>query len=230
MRLKSSGKMVCAVNLRKKGYSLRKISNELGVPKSTLSGWLKNVVLTEIQKKSLLKKWRLSLIKARKRAAEWHRLEKIKRVDNIKKLAVEFVDKINLHDKNITKLAIAILYLGEGTKNERTAMTNSDPLILKSFVEGLVNCFSVERNEIKCTLHLRADQNLKEIKKFWSKSLRVPIKNFIYTYVDKRTNTTKTYFHYKGVCTVRYGNIEIQRELLNISREFCNRIINNTRL
>ena len=42
-----------AVRLRKSGKSIRFIEGKLGIPKSTLSGWFKNIELSNKQKKVL---------------------------------------------------------------------------------------------------------------------------------------------------------------------------------
>ena len=117
-----------------------------------------------------------------------------------------------------------MLYLGEGFKGDYTGMANSDPLILKSFVSFLINYSEVPINKIKCSLYLRADQNSDKLTKFWSEALDLPIDNFTYVHFDKRTSASRTYEHYKGVCSIRCGNVAIQRRLVNIGRMFCERI------
>ena len=54
-----------AISLRKKGKSIRNIEERLKIPRSTLSGWLKNIELSKSQKKVLDKKWREALVLAR---------------------------------------------------------------------------------------------------------------------------------------------------------------------
>lgn len=215
-----------AVKLRKKGLSMRNIGNRLGIARSTLSNWFKNIDLTDKQKEKLKKQWGLGLIKARKKASEWHKTQKEKRLIEARLTAQQVLDKLNLGNSNIIELALAMLYLGEGIKSsDDTAIGNSDPLILKTFVHILINYYKINPAKIKCGLNLRADQNPKKIRSFWSKTLNLPIKNFTYINIDKRTIGSKTYSYYKGVCLVRCGNVAIQRKLLNISKEFCERII-----
>ena len=36
-----------AIKLRKQGFSYNEIKNKLGVPKSTLSGWFRDILLTK---------------------------------------------------------------------------------------------------------------------------------------------------------------------------------------
>lgn len=214
-----------ATRLRKRGLSIRDIEEKLNIPRSTLSGWLKNVELTSRQKEILFQKWKKALIKARKKAVLWHNKQKELRLAKAAQEAENLLSNIDLRNGNIIELALAMLYLGEGHKrSDDTAMGNSDPLILKTFVSILVNFYRISPVKIKCGLHLRADQDPEKIKKFWSRTLGVPLRNFVYANIDKRTAGSKTFPNYKGVCVVRCGNVAIQRKLLNISRGFCEKI------
>ena len=103
-------------------------------------------------------------------------------------------------------------------------MGNSDPLILNFFISGLQKVYQVPLADIKCELHLRADQNPNALKKYWSKTLGIPFINFGAAVTDIRTKGTATYPHYKGVCVVRCSRVAIQRKLLYIAKGFCEQI------
>ena len=221
-----SEKKIEAISLRNRGFSIRDIELKLSVPRSTLSYWFKTVELTNKQKANLKRRWELGLIKARTIAADWHREEKKKRLKEAHDSAEKIIKDLNFKDRSIIELALAMLYLGEGAKSsDDTAMGNSDPLILNVFVSILINFYKVNPEKIKCSLYLRADQKSEEMKKFWSKSLNLPIQNFVYVNLDKRTSGSKTFDSYRGVCMVRCGNVAIKRKLLYISRGFCEEIL-----
>jgi transcriptional regulator with XRE-family HTH domain len=214
-----------AISLRKKGKSIRDIEKRLKIPRSTLSGWLKNIELSKSQKKALDKKWREALVLARRGSMLWHNQQKLERLKKAELEADNVLNSIKI-DKNSLDIALAMLYLGEGTKKgDITSVGNSDPLILKFFVEGIIKNYNFDRNKIKCELHLRADQNQNKIKKYWSTELNIPLCNFLATSFDKRTIGRKTYKDYKGVCIVRFGTVAIQRKLVYLSRKFCKKII-----
>ena len=215
-----------AVKLRRKGFSIGKIERHLGIPRSTLSGWLKNIQLTQKQKEKLLQDAKKALVKARKKAVLWHNAQKENRLKEAENQAIETIMSIDITDKKILELALAILYMGEGTKRKvETAMGSSDPLILKFFIATLKTIYKLDLKKIKCQLNLRADQNPEKMKRFWSKELRVPLNNFGYVNLDKRTIGSKTYPHYKGVCHVLCGNVAIQRKLIYLSEIFCRKVI-----
>lgn len=214
-----------AIKLRKRGFSIGKIERRLGIPRSTLSGWLKDIRLTPKQKEKLLRGWKNALIKARKKAIIWHNTQKAKRIQEAQNEAFKTLKNINIHDQNILELALAMLYLGEGTKKgEETAISSSDPLILKFSLAVLKNVYNLNTKKIRCELNLRADQNPQKSKRYWSKTLKLPLSLFKRIGIDKRTKGTKTYPYYKGVCYLRCGNIAIQRKLTHISSLFCKEI------
>ena len=215
-----------ATEMRKCGLSIVVIEKKLRINRSTLSGWFKNVKLTENQKKRLENQRLRGLVLARSKAVEWHRSQKKLRLEEALQEAKETLRNINTNNPHILDLALAMLYLGEGLKQpEETGMGNTDPLILKMFLSVLKKNYNVDIKRIRCELHLRADQNSEELKKFWSKELKLPIENFKYVSFDERTKGSPSYEDYKGVCVVRYGDVAIKRKLINISREFCESII-----
>ena len=211
--------------LRQKGYSIGHIEKVFGIPRSTLSAWLRNIKLTQKQKDILEKRSRDALTKARSKAILWHNEQKRLRLVTAENNANIILNRINV-DINIINLALAILYLGEGfKKSAMTALGNSDPLILKFFISTLKKIYNLDMSKFKCELHLRADQSPKKLKKYWSQQLEIPITSFT-SISDPRTKNKKTYPDYKGVCVVRCGSVEIQRELVFLSRQFCQNIIN----
>lgn len=215
-----------AIQMRKDGKSLIAIEKNLGIPKSTLSGWLKTIRLTKIQKLQLINNKLEALKQARIKASIWHKQEKVKRLKEAEKLAENLLDKIDINDKSIQELALAMLYLGEGFKtNRELGIGNSDPLILKFFIDVYLKNFKVKKRSIKCELHLRADQNPEIIKQFWSKELNLPIENFRYVSIDKRTFGSISYPEYKGVCALRCGNVAAKRKLIYIAEKYCNKIL-----
>lgn len=215
-----------AISLRKGGKSIPSIENKLGIPRSTLSGWFQGIELTVAQKKRLHNNWKLGLVAARKNAVKWHNAQKAGRIKVAEEEATSVLNDLNLSNTNILELALSLLYLGEGSKkNHSTLIGNSDPLILKFFLVILVKLYKVPIENIRASLHLRADQNPVQLKAYWSKQLDLPIENFRTISFDKRTEGRPTYPDYKGVCVIQCGRIDIQRKLVFMSRLYCEKII-----
>ena len=208
---------------RKKGRSLRDLKKQFGVPSSTLSGWLRTVELTPLQRARLRKRWEKGLVEARVKAVVWHNREKTKRYAEAERLADQTLSRIHSNKNEMTELALAFLYLGEGAKGDNTSLGNSDPMILRFFVKTLQRVYGVTMQEIKCDLHLRADQDPNMLKTYWSKTLKIPEENFCKPSIDSRTSGSPTYPEYKGVCVVRCGRVEIKRKLMYIATKFCDK-------
>ncbi len=217
-----------ALRLRRRGLSIRKIEHRLGIPRSTLSGWFKNIVLSKKQRNKLFREWKQALIKARKKAVLWHNGQKRQRVEEARRQAAYVLGNLNVDDRFQLELALAILYLGEGGKvAEDTSLGSSDPLILKFFITCLKKLYSFDIRKIRCFLHLRADQNQEKMKRYWSRELGVSRKNFKKVSIDKRTIGSKTYPHYKGVCVLYCGHVGIKRRLLYLSRMYCQKVMDD---
>lgn len=213
-----------AIALRKQGLSYREIENLLLVPRSTLSHWLRDIKLSDEQNQRLTQNYGNGLIKARVKASQWHKAQKVLRLQKAKDEAESVLKEIVIND-NLVELAAAMLYLGEGAKNNTTAIGNSNPLILKFFIAVLRKKYGLSLEQIRCELHLRADQKPGEIKEYWSKELGLPLTNFRTIVFDHRTAGRPTYPSYKGVCIINCGNIAIQRKLIYLYNQFCQRVI-----
>ncbi len=167
------------MRLRKKGFSIVKIEQDLNVSRSTLSGWLKAVNLTEAQKQKLFENKNKALVAGRKKAVIWHNQQKDKRLQEAKNQAQDVLKSIDTKNKYIMELALSILYFGEGGKSaDDTTLGSTDPLILKFFLTCLEQIYNFDINRVRCELYIRADQNPDALKRFWSRELKVPIKNY----------------------------------------------------
>ena len=218
-----------AIELRRQGNSIRSISTDLGIPLSTLSGWLRNISLTPEQKMSLDSNSRRGLEKARVEAVKWHNAGKEERLGEAARQAIETLQNVPTTDE-VLELALAFLYLGEGAKQDKTALGSSNSDILKFFVDAILRLYKVPVVKIKCYLHLRADQNEIKLKEYWAHKLNLPLENFGKTSFDKRTAGSATYEDYKGVCLVDCGRVEIQRRLMYIANGYCDKVVSNAQI
>lgn len=219
-----------ACDLRREGISIRVIEQRLKIPRSTLSGWFRDIKLSKSQKRKLRNDWEKALIKARTRAVLWHNGQKDGRMKKAEVEANEVLARVDVHNSALLDVAFAMLYLGEGFKRSvETGIGNSDPMILNFFLAVLEKNYRLDVTKIRCELHLRADQDAETLKKYWAKALHLPLKSFKYVVKDKRTVGVPTYSRYKGVCLLRCGNVAIQRKLVYLSQKFCGKVIDELR-
>jgi len=106
-----------AILLRKDGKTYSEIQSKLNcpIPKSTLSVWFKNIVLSEDQKQVLKNRVTYNINRSRKLALATNRKKRkqylktvFDRIRHLKKL---------VEDRDIAKIVIAVLYMGEGKKS-----------------------------------------------------------------------------------------------------------------
>ena len=176
-----------AVQLRESGASIVVIESQLGIPRSTLSGWLRNIPLNSQQEKRLLRNKYVALAKGRKKAVLWHRAQKEQRIALAHRQAVDVLERIDERNHAITELALALLYLGEGSKRTtETAMGNSDPMVLRFFLSALQWLYALDIRRVRCEISLRSDQDPERMKRYWASTLRVPMSCFKHINLDKR--------------------------------------------
>lgn len=217
-----------ATELRKVGMSLREIESKLGIPRSTLSGWLRSVSLSPEQSHSLALRKQEGLKKARNQAVLAHKAAKLERVRAAKIEADESLRNLTITTSTLD-IALALLYMGEGSKNGTMSIASSDPRILQFYIATLGLNYDITPDKMRCELHLRVDQKPEEIKKYWSEILGISLCKFGYVAQDIRSKGKKTYEHYKGVCVVYGGSIAIRRKIMYLYTEFCEQIITQHR-
>jgi len=216
------------MELRKGGMTSHEINHILGqnIPKSTFTGWFRGIELTVKQKVRISKLNADKLDRARVRAVE---VNKIKRNNFLKSL-----DKINypickkIEDKATAKIALAMLCLGEASKygsGSVFSLGNTNYKIIILFITLLKSCFEIDEKKFRCTVMCRADQNIKELERYWQEKSGIPKEQFYKTRIDARSigKPTKK-VGYKGVLKVDYMETKIQLELESLASMIYNQL------
>ncbi len=214
-----------AIDLRKRGYSIRTIEKQIGINRSTLGGWFRNIHLSKKKRERLHRAWKRALVTARMKAVLWHNEQKRKRLAEAESEAAKTLSRIDIKDIDIVDLAFAALYYGEGSKkNVETGIGSSDPLILRFSLAVLKKVYNLNLASIRCELYLRADQKPKKEIRYWSRELGLSESQFKQINIDRRTEGKKTFENYHGVCGLRCGHVAIQRKLVYLSQAFFKEI------
>lgn len=192
-----------ALKLRKKGASYSDIKSSLGVSKSTLSLWLRDMPLSEKRIKELRDN-------NPKRIERYINTMSEKRKDKLDKAYLLAKSKVGVISGRDLFIGGIFLYMGEGSKTTKgtTALTNTNPAILKIFVKWLY-LHDVNKEKIKIQLHLYKDMNIKKQIKYWSKTLSIPESQFRKPHIKETTVKSITYRggFGQGTCTVLYEDI-----------------------
>lgn len=206
------------LRLKGKTYSEIKVSLGVGIPKSTLSLWFKGLKLPRDVDSKIRR-----IQKARIEAG----LEKalIKRGRDRKDYLAGLLEKNKhladlLKNKDIAKIALAVLYWGEGTKSpKRSILTfgNSDPKMIGLFLKLLRKCYEVDEAKLRCTVQCRADQDTKKLESFWRNVTGIPLSNFYNSRIDPRTIGKKSRKpEYRGVCRIDYFSALVLNDILKV--------------
>ena len=105
------------------------------------------------------------------------------------------------------------LFWGEGTKRNLHAvrLSNSDPELVKKFIDFLVNIYNIDKTKLRFQLQTYDDLDLNELIIFWTKYLSVKNTQFFKTTILKRRGKgtyLKKMRH--GVIIVSFSNIKLK--------------------
>ncbi len=168
-----------AIYYRRKGYSYNMISQKLGLAKSTLSDWLKEIPYTP--NKEVIAR----IGKAKAKSAEFKNRQKIENIKEMKDLAKRELGKLSKRD--LWLLGIG-LYWGEGDKRGGIRLMNSDPEIIKIVISWFKKICGANNENFTLTIHGYPDTNIIKTTNYWSEITGIPKSQFKKPQIDKRTN------------------------------------------
>ena len=194
--MKSEEKKI-ALKLRKEGKTYREILQQIDVSKGVLSLWLRNLPLSEKQ---------LNRVTDLKDAAREKASISIKR---------KWKEKYSIIYKNYKPpfndpffmLGLG-LYMGEGSKYSRciARLANSDYKILLIYKEWIERFFAENTLKWRGCAATHSYENNDRIKKWWSRKLKLPLKQFNKTIVSTSKASKRKRNHLKyGTFDLRVG-------------------------
>ncbi len=195
-----------AIALRKSGLSYREILEQIPVAKSSLSLWLKSVKLAESQKQRLTDK---KLASARRGARKMKDI-RIALTKEIKDKARKEVGKLT--ERELWLIGVA-LYWAEGSKEKEhspgshVAFSNSDPYMIKFFLEWLVKVVKVPEEKIYFAIYIHESHKnrLEEVKNYWIQHTQFSKESMKYIYFKKNKLNTKR----RNVGAIYFGLLRV---------------------
>src|SRR5258707_273267 len=157
-----------ARELRAEGKSVKEIQQALGVSRSSVSLWVRDVPLTSEQHLALVARVREGPLVAGERSAAAARLIRRAYQEEGRRLALE---------RDGSYAAGCMLYWAEGSKKRNVVcLVNSDPDLVGFFGRFLRAHFEVDSGAMRITCNLFADHidRQREIEAFWLEQLEVP--------------------------------------------------------
>ena len=202
-----------AREFRKKGFSIKEIQKRLGVSKSSVSLWVRDIKLTKKQLEKLYLNKRTGALKGSVIAA----MNKVKKreelTQRILKEGMKEVGKLSKRDKFVIGIA---MYFAEGDKTDKhVGFSNSDPQSVKFMMDWLREFCKVPEVKFRGSLYLHDNLDEKKAKRFWSKLTKIPLSQFTRTYIVKnnphRLRKTK---HPSGVFRIRVSDVNLHRKIM----------------
>lgn len=182
-----------ARELRAQSWTLREIADELGVSKSSVSVWVRDVEF---------------VAKPRNRGHSGHqphplRVRKLEEIERCRAEADELFSSLTGRERDLFALG---LYAGEGEKTDgRVSMANTNPVYLRVFVTWLREQFAVDTSRLRVRLYLHDGLDLEAANKFWSEVLDIPMTQFHAPYRASPDVTRRRAKHRRGCATVSYS-------------------------
>lgn len=211
-----------AIQLRiQKELSYSEIKKELGISKSTLSEWLKEFPLSEEKILELRRKgW-----KQGEAARERFRITMREKQElKSQKVYEEQRRRFKHLSRDAFFVAGLMLYAAEGDKKNysRISLANTDPRIVKFFIQWMIEFMGIQKKIIKAQLHLYENMDIAKEEKFWKEELSFEKEQFYKTAIRK---LQKSSFSYKGsyrhgTCSIYVLGVERKREIAMAIKAF----------
>jgi len=148
-----------ARRLRRTGQSINRIAEELGVAKSTVSLWVRNVELSPRHREQL-----------RENSASRARSDKWRALCRERRRRWQEQGRKRAREGDPLHVAGCMLYWAEGAKSRNSLrLVNSDPSMMWMFVRFLRECFGLAAEDLTFTLNVYTDNGLTigEIEAYW---------------------------------------------------------------
>lgn len=193
-----------ARELRARSWTLQEIAAELGVSKSSVSIWVRDVEFVP---------------RPRNRghpAGPKHPM-RVKRLAEIEALRSEAVEQVgSVSDRDVFVFGLA-LYLGEGAKTERSAlrMTNTSADVMQAFMVWLRRFFEIDEERLRARLYLHHGLDVDAATRHWSDVLDIPASQFQRPFRPPTTSVATTKYPH-GCITVIYSSLSLHRRVMTL--------------
>jgi hypothetical protein len=194
-----------AQELRAQSWTLQDIATELGVSKSSVSLWVRDV----------------DFVPNPRRRSHWtgtnpHPMH-VAKLDEIERCNREGAARIGVLSEREFLVLGAALYAGEGAKTQDAlAFANSDPRLIRMFVTWLRRFFDVDESKFRVRLYLHEGLDLNAAIAFWSDITQIPPAQFYKPYRAPADGTIRRTKHVMGCPAVSYLSTSMARRVMGL--------------
>jgi Homeodomain-like domain-containing protein len=193
-----------ARRLRRAGLPLAEIATRLGVSKSSVSLWVRDVEFQALVRSPRGRRRHPNALQ-RRRQAEIARLLEEGRVRVGRLSEREFL------------VAGVALYAGEGAKRDgRVRFTNSDPRMVVFFCAWLRHFYAIDESRIRLALYLHQGLDLSAATAFWSACTGIPATQFTKPYRAVPDPSIRHAKHVHGCVSIGYSCSATHRSIMGL--------------
>jgi hypothetical protein len=191
--------------LRARNRTLADIAQILGVSKSSVSLWVRDVPFTPT----------LRLRGPHRRPDPAHEA-KLRQIEELNRAGRERIGTLSDEEFLVAGLA---LYAGEGAKGDGTVQfANTDPAMIRFFCAWLREFFDADASRLRVRVYLHQGLDLEGAEAFWSKLTGVPREQFRQAHRAVPDASIRHNKHEHGCAYVYYCNSTTHRQIMGLVR------------
>ena len=203
--MKPEEKFEAAYLRRRLGKSYNEIRRKVKVSKSTLSLWLRNIKLSNVQRRRLINK---QIFNPGGKVSHEKRLKRTKEIINKAK------KEVILLAQNPLFLAGLMLYCAEGGKaQEKVRFSNSNTVLVRLMMKWFRKFCQPPENKYRVAIHIHEFISRKNSKQYWSKVTGIPTSQFYKTNIKPPGLSYRKNPLYNGTCHITIDNRDLFRKI-----------------
>jgi hypothetical protein len=193
-----------ARQLRRTGLPLAEIAARLGVSKSSVSLWVRDVEFEP----------RPSVARGRRRAPNALQRRKQAEIDQLVEEGRARIGRLSEREFLVVGVA---LYAGEGSKGDGTVrFVNSDPRMVSLFCSWLRHFYEIDESRLRLSLYLHQGLDLSAAIAYWSALTGIPESQFRKPYRAVPDPSIRRAKHVHGCITVSYSCSTTHRSIMGL--------------
>ncbi len=204
-----------ARRLRANGMSVRDIAETLNVARSSVSVWVRDIVLTDAQIEALKANQKHYGNQAKGAKANRDKFMKIR-------MSYQQAGRLKAREMRPLHLAGCMLYWAEGAKaRNRVYFANSDSNMHLMFIRFLREEMGIQNSEIVIYIHCHTSDpvEIKALEQYWTDLLGLDESNLRKTYTKKGSEIQRSILEH-GVCGVGVNRSEIVQHIYGAIQEY----------
>jgi hypothetical protein len=189
--------------LRAQNLTLAAIAAQLGVSKSSVSVWVRDVPFIPSKRRY-----------GPKRTTHPAHTAKLRQIEELNTLGIERIG--TLSDEAFFVAGVA-LYAGEGSKTDgEVRFANTDPRMIAFFCAWLRHFFTVDEARLRARVYLHEGLDLDAAERHWAQVMDLPMEQFRTPYRAVADRTIRKAKHEYGCAYVSYGCTTTHRTIMGL--------------